>query len=364
MGEGKTVAGDARAEVITKKTGPGGLFAACASKRRDEKKAGGKAAQDPEAGEGGGKQGIVKPRDTSAREGRSGLLDRGASKKGDGTVQGDEKVEDLAEECPNGPVSGGLGLILASWKPRGLTHALNVVSGTHARVNVEKVVPGGAADQSTIRIDKGDVLIAVDGAKVTSIEHARKLLGGDGGSTVTLVLGRNGYEFSCVLKRGGASEQDVFKPEVREWTKTVLSHSTQQETAAAMPPPASSSAEANSGPSTEQIQSLQEVMRLSASAGVGSSRGWGVGGGGLGRSGDGEGWETVANIADIAFRGKGAARRRRGGEVLTREETVKLFKAITAPRLHGVIAKQVTSRPAQTGLRRSDMISKTWSLVA
>jgi len=95
----------------------------------------------------------------------------------------------------------GVGLVLESWKPRGLAQALNLVARTNEAVRVDAVVPDGPADHAVPRMEKGDILKEIDGVSVSSLAHAKELILGTPGSQV---LARRGGE----RWRGGACERE------------------------------------------------------------------------------------------------------------------------------------------------------------
>jgi hypothetical protein len=80
----------------------------------------------------------------------------------------------------------GVGLVLESWKPRGLAHALNLVARTNEAVRVDQLVPDGPADHAIPRMEKGDIVKEIDGEGVTSLAHAKELILGAPGSMVWL----------------------------------------------------------------------------------------------------------------------------------------------------------------------------------
>ena len=80
----------------------------------------------------------------------------------------------------------GVGLVLESWKPRGLAHALNLVARTNEAVRVDQLVPDGPADHAIPRMEKGDIVKEIDGEGVTSLAHAKELILGAPGSMVCL----------------------------------------------------------------------------------------------------------------------------------------------------------------------------------
>jgi C-terminal processing protease CtpA/Prc len=81
----------------------------------------------------------------------------------------------------------GVGLVLESWKPRGLAHALNLVARTNEAVRVDQLVPDGPADHAIPRMEKGDILKEIDGVSVVSLAHAKELILGPPGSMVLLL---------------------------------------------------------------------------------------------------------------------------------------------------------------------------------
>lgn len=89
----------------------------CASRRRE--------APQPRA--------LNRPRDEKdASPAAGGGLVRGDAAAGEGMKEDKAAATAVAEQ--EKAAAGGVGLVLTSWRPRGLTQALNVVSGTHARV--------------------------------------------------------------------------------------------------------------------------------------------------------------------------------------------------------------------------------------
>ena len=114
----------------------------------------------------------------------------------------------------------GVGLVLESWKPRGLAHALNLVARTTEAVRVDQVVPDGPADHAVPRLEKGDIVKEIDGVSVTGLAHAKELVLGAPGTMVSLKMVRNQYPFDVSMRRGLRGGAHSFPPADDEPTMT------------------------------------------------------------------------------------------------------------------------------------------------
>lgn len=91
---------------------------------------------------------------------------------------------------------------MEAWRPKGLAHALNVLTRTYEAVRVDQVVGDGPADHAVPRLEKGDQLKAIDGEPVTGLEHAKKMIIGMSGTKITMKFVRNQYSFEVTMVRG------------------------------------------------------------------------------------------------------------------------------------------------------------------
>jgi len=84
-------------------------------------------------------------------------------------------------------------------------------------VKVAGVLPNSPAEN--IGLQTGDLIVSVNGAELSAVEPENQvnLIRGETGSTINLVIDRNGNVFSVSTKRMGISVQSLEAQEISDW---------------------------------------------------------------------------------------------------------------------------------------------------